>query len=83
LDGSENKYSITSTSIVSLLRRFPPALYSKTSVQIPKYDAHNTFKLLNFRDQELTLDHTVEIRKQGKDKEPETEPKDHIGFKGD
>jgi hypothetical protein len=55
-------------------------------VQIPKYDAYKAFKLLHFHDQELTLDNIVQIRKRNvldKDKEPEIEPKDHVGFKGD
>jgi hypothetical protein len=55
-------------------------------VQIPKYDADNAVKLLYFHDQEFKLDHIVEIRKGSaleNDKEPETELKDHVGFKGD
>jgi hypothetical protein len=86
LNVSEKKYSITSTYIVSRLRSFLPALYSKTIFQIPKYDADNTFKLLNFHDQELTLDLIFEIRKQNaleKEKKLEIDPKGHVGFKGD
>ena len=64
LDDSENKYTITSSYIVWRLSRFPPAPYSKTSVPIPKYDADITFRLLNYRYHDLTLDHIVEIRKQ-------------------
>ena len=64
LSDSENKYSITSSYIVSRLRRFTPAPYSKTSVSVPKYDADNVFKLLNYIYQDFTLDHIVEIGKQ-------------------
>jgi hypothetical protein len=48
-------------------------------VQIRTYDAEDIFELLTFRDQELTLDDLVEIRKQSAlegAEEPEPEAKE-------
>jgi hypothetical protein len=41
----------------------PKTLYTKPSAQIRKYGAERVFELLHYHDQELTLDHPVEILK--------------------
>jgi Zn-dependent M16 (insulinase) family peptidase len=58
----------------------PQTQYIKPSAQIRRYDAEDIFELLKSRDQELTLDDLVEIRKQsalveaaGPEPEPESE----------
>jgi hypothetical protein len=38
--------------------------YIKPSAQIHKYDAEDVFELLNSRDQDITLNNLLEIRKQ-------------------
>lgn len=57
----------------------PQTQYVKPSRQIPTYDAEDVSNLLNSADQELTLEHHVEFRKQSGPEEAEkseSEPKE-------
>jgi cysteine synthase len=57
----------------------PDSIYYKPSAPIRAYGAEDVFELLNYHDQELTLGHLVEIRKQSaveEAEEPEPDPKE-------
>jgi len=56
----------------------PQTHCSKTGVKVCMYSAEDVFKLLNFHNHELVLNHHVEIQKQNvieKTEEPKPEPK--------